>query len=147
MKNEINKMLDLFYANKHLYNKIGGDNMREGIKHIKDELVVPRFNDEEEQSKCDATAEEYLFAELGDKLMQIAKDCDVAIHIQPIVKSDMTCPFEKIEREIRAEVYYRPFTFCKNCSLFTELGFNGGVCTKNYEEVHILDGCTKGDPR
>ena len=27
MKNEINEMLDLFYANKHLYHKIGGDKM------------------------------------------------------------------------------------------------------------------------
>lgn len=120
--------------------------MREGIKSLYDALVVPCFNDEEEQSKCDASAEEYLYAELGDRLVSIAQKEDIAVHVQPIVKSDMTCGFGKTEREIRAEVYYRPFTFCKNCSLFMELGFNGGVCTKNYEEVHILDGCTKGVP-
>ena len=56
--------------------------MREGIKSLKDELVVPRFCDEEEQSKCDATAEEYLLAELGDKLMQIAKDCVLSIKLK-----------------------------------------------------------------
>ena len=115
---------------------------RSGIENLFNKVVVPIISDEKEQADCDSHAINVLEQEIATELYKHLKEGPLAVRIMPIVKSNVSYGFNEGEREIRASVQFRKFTFCENCSFFSQDGFNGGYCMKMHDVVHITDGCT-----
>ena len=115
---------------------------RSGVENLFNKIVVPIMNNPEQQKECDDSAEMYLSHEMAIKLYQHLIKEPLAVRVMPIIKSNVTTGYNEGEREIRANVQFRKFTFCGDCPNFSQEGFNGGFCTKMREIVHITDGCT-----
>lgn len=99
-----------------------------------------------------------------DKETEKFKDCmveateqEAAVKLFNLIKSEGPCMVEILPMqeqkvvynngdaiELRQKVRYKRIYKCENCPNMSMESFNGGICNKFLEYVHITDGCPFG---
>lgn len=115
---------------------------RRGVNGLFKSLRIAKFFDEKMQQEAEDYGRKIIFEELSLGLLKEMEKSDIAVQLVPLVKSEVSYGFDHQEVELRGEIRFRPFKFCKDCSCLSQTEFNGGYCTRMNDLVHITDGCT-----
>lgn len=115
---------------------------RKGADSLFKSLRIAKFFDKKMQQEAEDYGEKTICEELSLSLLNEMKKNDIAVHLVPLVRSEVSCGFDHQDVELRGEIRFRPFKFCKDCSCMSQTEFNGGFCTRMNDIVHITDGCT-----
>ena len=103
--------------------------------------VAKIFNHDLDEAYKDY-AKDILLKELSQAIFEEIEKGDIAVHLMPIIESEVSYGYDSQDTELRGEICFRPFKFCKDCSCLSQDSFNGGYCTRMNDMVHITDGCT-----
>lgn len=115
---------------------------RKGADSLFKSLRVAKFFDKKMQQEVEDYGKKTICEELSLSLLNEMKKNDIAVHLVPLVRSEVSYGFDHQDVELRGEIRFRPFKFCKDCSCMSQTEFNGGFCTRMNDLVHITDGCT-----
>lgn len=122
---------------------------RPGVERLFKKMLVYEAGDEETQKQIDSAAEKIIEQDMAEVVYALAKNQPIVVYVKPMIHSNVYYGFDEKQKEIKAEVYYKHFTFCEDCKYFDQTDFNGGFCMRSYSPctAHVKDGCTFGEKR
>ena len=115
---------------------------RRGINNLFKSIRIAKILNTEMQQEAEDYAKQMMQKDLVISLLDELKKDNLAVCLVPIVRSEVSYGIDSQDIELRGEIRFRPFKFCKDCSCLSQTEFNGGFCTRMNDLVHITDGCT-----